>query len=46
MPRIDGGPEALLRLDERRRLTGQPALGPALLTADAVAAGVPVPVPW
>jgi arabinofuranan 3-O-arabinosyltransferase len=44
MPRIDGGPEALLRLDERRRLTGQPALGPAVLTADAVAAGVPVPV--
>ena len=44
MPRIDGGPEALLRLDERRRLTGQPALGPALLTADAVAAGLPVPV--
>jgi arabinofuranan 3-O-arabinosyltransferase len=44
MPRIDGGPEALLRLDERRRLTGQPALGPALLTADAVTAGLPVPV--
>ncbi len=44
MPRIDGGPESLLRLDERRRLTGQPALGPALLTADAMAAGVPVPV--
>ncbi|WP_428342735.1 alpha-(1-_3)-arabinofuranosyltransferase domain-containing protein [Mycobacterium sp.] len=44
MPRIDGGPEALMRLDERRRLTGQPALGPALLTADAVAAGLPVPV--
>ncbi|WP_293004128.1 alpha-(1-_3)-arabinofuranosyltransferase [Mycobacterium sp.] len=44
MPRVDGGPEALLRLDGRRRLTGQPALGPALLTADAVAAGLPVPV--
>jgi arabinofuranan 3-O-arabinosyltransferase len=44
MPRVDGGPEALLRLDERRRLSGQPPLGPALLTADAVAAGVPVSV--
>ena len=30
MPRVDGGPEALLRLDERRRLSGQPPLGPAL----------------
>jgi arabinofuranan 3-O-arabinosyltransferase len=44
LPRVDGGPEALLRLDERRRLAGRPALGPALLTADAVAAGLPVPV--
>ncbi|OBK32391.1 hypothetical protein A5658_16660 [Mycobacterium sp. 1245111.1] len=44
LPRVDGGPEALLRLDERRRLSGQPPLGPALLTADAVAAGLPVPV--
>jgi arabinofuranan 3-O-arabinosyltransferase len=44
LPRIDGGPEALLRLDERRRLAGRPALGPALLTADAVGAGLPVPV--
>ena len=44
MPRVDGGPEALLRLDERRRLAGQSPLGPALLTADAVAAGVPVPL--
>ncbi|HXS85718.1 MAG TPA: DUF3367 domain-containing protein, partial [Mycobacterium sp.] len=44
LPRIDGGPEALLRLDERRRLSGRPPLGPALLTADAVAAGLPVPV--
>jgi arabinofuranan 3-O-arabinosyltransferase len=44
MPRVDGGPEALLRLDERRRLSGQPPLGPTLLTADAVAAGVPVPL--
>jgi arabinofuranan 3-O-arabinosyltransferase len=44
LPRVDGGPEALLRLDERRRLSGQPPLGPALLTADAVAADLPVPV--
>jgi arabinofuranan 3-O-arabinosyltransferase len=44
LPRVDGGPEALLRLDERRRLSGRPPLGPALLTADAVSAGLPVPV--
>ena len=44
MPRVDGGPEALLRIDERRRLAGEPPLGPVLLTGDAVAAGVPVPV--
>ncbi len=44
MPRVDGGPEALLRLDERRRLSAQSPLGPALMTADAVAAGLPVPV--
>ncbi|ORV36959.1 alpha-(1-_3)-arabinofuranosyltransferase [Mycobacterium conspicuum] len=43
LARIDGGPEALLRLDERRRLLGQPALGPVLLTADARGAGLPVP---
>lgn len=43
MARIDGGPEVLLRLDERRRLLGQPPLGPALLTADARAAGLPLP---
>ncbi len=35
MPRVAGGPEVLLRLDEHRRLRGEPALGPALLTADA-----------
>ena len=40
LPRVDGGPEALLRLDERRRLLGQPALGPVLMTADARAAGL------
>jgi len=44
MARIDGGPEALLRLDERRRLLGQPPLGPMLLTSDAQRAGLGVPV--
>ncbi|WIM87049.1 alpha-(1-_3)-arabinofuranosyltransferase [Candidatus Mycobacterium wuenschmannii] len=44
MPRVAGGPESLLRLDERRRLSGQPPLGPAMLTADAVAADLPIPV--
>jgi arabinofuranan 3-O-arabinosyltransferase len=44
LPRVDGGPEALLRLDERRRLSGRPPLGPALLTADAVSADLPIPV--
>ena len=29
LARVDGGPEVLLRLDERRRLLGQPPLGPA-----------------
>lgn len=44
MARVDGAPEALLRLDERRHLLGQPPLGPMLLTADAQRAGLPVPV--
>jgi arabinofuranan 3-O-arabinosyltransferase len=44
MARVDGGPEALLRLDERRRLLNQPPLGPMLLTADAQRAGLPTPV--
>jgi arabinofuranan 3-O-arabinosyltransferase len=44
MARVDGAPEALLRLDERRRLQGQQPLGPMLLTADADRAGLPVPV--
>jgi arabinofuranan 3-O-arabinosyltransferase len=43
LARVDGGPEALLRLDERRRLLGRPALGPVLLTADARAAKLPTP---
>ncbi len=44
MTRVDGAPEALLRLDERRRLSGLPPLGPMLLTADAQRAGLPVTV--
>ena len=44
MARVDGGPEALLRLDERRRLLDQPPLGPILLTSDAQRAGLPTPV--
>src|SRR6185312_12159604 len=44
MARVDGAPEALLRLDERRRLLGQPPLGPMLLTSDAERAGLPVPL--
>ncbi|MBV9638886.1 MAG: DUF3367 domain-containing protein [Mycobacteriaceae bacterium] len=44
MPRVDGGPEALLRLDERRRLLHQPPLGPVLISADAQRAGLSVPV--
>jgi arabinofuranan 3-O-arabinosyltransferase len=43
MARVAGGPESLLRIDERRRLTGQPPLGPMLLTSDARQAGLPVP---
>ncbi|MDT5017620.1 MAG: arabinofuranan 3-O-arabinosyltransferase [Mycobacterium sp.] len=42
MARVDGGPEALLRLDERRRLLGRPPLGPMLLTGDVQRAGLPV----
>ncbi len=44
LPRVDGGPEVLLRLDERRRLLGQAASGPVLMTADARDAGLPAPV--
>ncbi|MCW2689330.1 MAG: type protein [Mycobacterium sp.] len=44
MARVDGGPEALLRLDERRRLLNQPPLGPMLLTADAQRAGLGAPI--
>ncbi len=44
MARVDGGPEAVLRLDERRRLSGEPPLGPLLLTSDARRAGLSAPV--
>jgi arabinofuranan 3-O-arabinosyltransferase len=44
LARVDGGPEALLRLDERRRLSGHSALGPVLMSADARSAGLPAPV--
>jgi arabinofuranan 3-O-arabinosyltransferase len=44
LSRVDGGPEVLLRLDERRRLSGQPPLGPVLMTADAGRARLPMPV--
>ena len=43
LARVGGGPEVLLRLAERRRLLGQPPLGPVLMTADARAAGLPIP---
>jgi arabinofuranan 3-O-arabinosyltransferase len=43
MARIDGGPESLLRIDERRRLMGRNPLGPMILTQDAQRAGLPVP---
>lgn len=44
MARVDGGPESLLRLDERRRLLKEPPLGPMLLTGDADRAGLGAPV--
>ncbi|MGE0217881.1 MAG: alpha-(1-_3)-arabinofuranosyltransferase [Mycolicibacterium sp.] len=44
MARVSGGPESLLRLDERRRLTDQAPLGPMLLTQDALRAGLAAPV--
>lgn len=44
MARVDGGPEALLRLNERRRLLSKEPLGPMLLTADAQRAGLPAPL--
>lgn len=44
MARVDGGPESLLRLNERRVLAGRPPLGPMLLTQDALRAGLPAPL--
>ena len=44
LARVDGGPESLLRLDERRRLLGHSALGPVLMSADARSAGLSAPV--
>ncbi|WP_161976341.1 alpha-(1-_3)-arabinofuranosyltransferase [Mycolicibacterium sp. CH28] len=44
MARVDGGPEVLLRIDERRRLLGQAPLGPMLLTSDAQRAGLAAPL--
>lgn len=44
LARVDGGPEALLRIAERRRLAGLQPLGPMLLTADAQRAGLPAPL--
>ncbi|MEB3050987.1 alpha-(1-_3)-arabinofuranosyltransferase family protein [Mycolicibacter sp. MYC123] len=44
MPRVDGGPEVLLRLDEHRRLQAQPPLGPVLMTGDARRADLGTPV--
>jgi len=43
MTQVAGGPESLLRIDERRRLTGRPPLGPMLLVPDARQAGLSVP---
>ncbi|MGH3724890.1 MAG: alpha-(1-_3)-arabinofuranosyltransferase domain-containing protein [Mycobacterium sp.] len=40
MPRVAGGPEALLRLNERRRQLDQAPLGPALLATDAARAAL------
>jgi len=44
LARIDGGPEVLLRLDERRRLLNNSPLGPVLMSADARGAGLPAPL--
>ncbi len=40
MVQVAGGPESLLRIDERRRLLGAAPLGPMLLTSDAARAGL------
>ncbi len=43
MVRVAGGPESLLRIDERRRLLSRPPLGPVLLSSDARRAGLALP---
>lgn len=43
MARVAGGPESLLRIDERRRLLNLAPLGPMLLTGDAQRAGLNTP---
>ncbi len=43
LTRVDGGPEVLLRLDEHRRLRGEPPLGPVLMAVDARRAGLGAP---
>ena len=43
MARVAGGPESLLRIDERRRLLDKSPLGPMLLTTDAQRAGLSTP---
>ena len=43
MVRVAGGPESLLRIDERRRLIGAAPLGPMLLSSDAARAGMSAP---
>lgn len=43
LTRVAGGPESLLRIDERRRLLGLAPLGPMLLTGDAQRAGLHTP---
>ncbi|MBM7365584.1 DUF3367 domain-containing protein [Gordonia hydrophobica] len=41
MPRVSGGPESLLSVEDARRRAGLGPLGPALLAADAARAGLP-----
>ncbi|WP_420041726.1 DUF3367 domain-containing protein [Gordonia sp. MP11Mi] len=40
MPRVNGGPESLAAINEARARMGRPALGTAIMTADARRAGV------
>lgn len=45
MPRVAGGPESLLTLQDLAAAGGDPPLGPVLLSADARAAGLPAGTP-